>query len=255
MLQTDVVSAQEFDEKRAGFNARRVDFDAAQENVKRLEETKAFHKIIAPFSGIVAARGFGDDALVSAGSASQSGAFFRIAQTDPLRIYLTVPQSYAGSIANGRTAAVSFREIPDKMFPAKVVRTRGALDPVSHTLLTELQVPNADGQLLPGMSAEIKFELPQAGRTLLIPGSAVVVRPDGPKVATVDAQDAIRFRPVKLGRDLGDKVEILSGLDAGDSLVANPSDELREGLEVKVQTESSENSAQQTNAKSTEEKL
>jgi membrane fusion protein (multidrug efflux system) len=104
------------------------------------------------------------------------------------------------------------------------------------------------------MSAEIKFELPQAGRTLLIPGSAVVVRPDGPKVVTVDAQDAIRFRPVKLGRDLGDKVEILSGLDAGDSLVANPSDELPEGLEVKVQTESSKNSAQQPNARSTEKK-
>ena len=256
LLQTDVVSAQEFDEKRAGFNARRVDFDAAQENVKRLEETQAFQKIIAPFSGIVTARDIGDDALVSAGSASQSGAaLFRIAQTDPLRLYLTVPQSYAGSIANGRTAAVSFREIPDKIFPAKVVHTSGALDPVSHTLLTELQVPNADGHLLPGMSAEIKFELLQAARTLLIPGSAVVARPNGPKVMTVDAQNAIRFRPVKLGRDLGDKVEILSGLDAGDSLVANPSDELREGLEVKVQTESSENSAQQTNAKSTEEKL
>jgi RND family efflux transporter MFP subunit len=254
LLQTDVVSAQEFDEKRAGFDARRVDFDAAQENVKRLEETQAFHKIIAPFSGIVTARDIGDDVLVSAGSASQSGALFRIAQTDPLRIYLPVPQSYAGSIANGRSAAVSFREIPDKTFPAKVVHTSGALDPVSHTLLTDLQVPNADGQLLPGMSAEIKFELPQAGHTLLIPGSAVVVRPDGPKVMTVDAQNAIRFRPVKLGRDLGDKVEILSGLDAGDSLVANPSDELREGLEVKVQRESSKNSAQQPNAESTEKK-
>jgi RND family efflux transporter MFP subunit len=254
LLQTDVVSAQEFDEKRAGFNARRVDFDAAQENVKRLEETQTFHKIIAPLSGIVTARNIGDDALVSAGSASQSGELFRIAQTDPLRIYLTVPQSYADSIANGRSGAVSFCEIPDKIFPAKVVRTSGALDPVSHTLLTELQVPNADGQLLPGMSAEIKFELPQAARTLLIPDSAVVVRPDGPKVMTVNAQNAIRFRPVKLGRDLGDKIEILSGLDAGDSLVANPSDELGEGLEVKVQREPSKNSTQQPSAKSTEKK-
>jgi RND family efflux transporter MFP subunit len=254
LLEKDVVSAQEFDEKRAGFNARRVDFDAAQENAKRLEERQAFQKIIAPFSGIVTARDIGDDALVSAGSASQGGALFRIAQTDPLRIYLTVPQSYAGSIANGRSAAVSFREFPHKIFPAKVVRTSGALDPMSHTLLTELQVPNADGQLRPGMSAEIKFELPEAGGTLLIPGSAVVVRPSGAKVMTVDAQNAIRFRPVKLGRDLGDEVEILSGLDAGDSLVANSGNELHEGLEVKVQRESSQNSAQQPNAKSTEKK-
>jgi RND family efflux transporter MFP subunit len=253
LLEQDVVSAQEFDEKIAGFNARRVDFDAAQENVKRLEETQAFQKIIAPFSGIVTARDVGGNVLVSAGSASQSGALFRIAQTDPLRIDLTVPEIYAASIANGR-AAVSFREFPDKIFPAKVVHTSGALDPVSRTLRTELQVSNADGQLLPGMSAEVKFAMPQAGRTLLIPGSAVVALPNGAEVMTVDAQKAIRFRPVKLGRDLGDKVEILSGLDAGDSLVANPSDGLREGLEVKVQRESSKSSAQQANAKSTEKK-
>jgi membrane fusion protein, multidrug efflux system len=252
LLQKDVVSAQEFGEKTAGFNARQVDFDATQENVNRLEETQAFQKIIAPFSGIVTARD--DDALISAGNASQSGALFRVAQTDPLRIYLTVPESYAGSIPNGRSAVVSFREFPDKIFLAKVVRTSGALDPVSRTLRTELQVPNADGQLVPGMSAEIKFELPPAGHTLLIPGSSVVSRPDGAKVMIVDAQNAIRFRPVKLGRDLGGKVEILSGLDPGDSLVANPSGELREGLEVKVERESSKNSAQQPNAKSTERK-
>jgi hypothetical protein len=120
------------------------------------------------------------------------------------------------------------------------VRPSGALDPVSHTLLTELQVPNADGQLLPGMSAEIKFELPQTGRTLLIPSRAIVADPDGPKVLTVDAQNVIRSRPVTLGSDLGDKVEILSGLDAGDALIADPSAELREGLEVKVQRESEE---------------
>ena len=134
------------------------------------------------------------------------------------------------------------------------MHTSGALDPVSHTLLTELQVPNADGQLLPGMSAEIKFELPQAGHTLLIPGSAVVVRPDGPKVMTVDAQNAIRFRPVKLGRDLGGKIEILSGLDAGHSLVANPSDELREGLEVKVQVEAFQKLGSTTQRKINREK-
>jgi multidrug efflux pump subunit AcrA (membrane-fusion protein) len=116
------------------------------------------------------------------------------------------------------------------------VRT-GALDPVSQTLLTEMQVPNADGQLLPGMQAEIRFELAQNGCPLVIPRSAVIIRAGNPMVMTVDAQKAIRFRAVKLGLDLGDKVEILSGLDAGDSLVANPSDALSEGLEVKPQRE------------------
>jgi RND family efflux transporter MFP subunit len=132
--------------------------------------------------------------------------------------------------------------VSGKIFPAKVVRTSGTLDPVSHTRLTELQLPNADSQLLPGLSAEIKFELPMAARRLLIPSSAVLARPDGSKVMTVDAENTIRSRPVKLGRQVGNKVEILSGLDAGDSLIANPSDELHEGLEVKVQTEFSKGS-------------
>ena len=237
LLQKDIVSSKEFDEKRAGFKARQLDFDASQENVKRLEETQALQKIVAPFSGIVTARDIGSDALVSTGSASRSGELFRIAQTDPLRIYLSVPESYASLMASGRSAAVSFREIAGKIFPAKIVHISGALDPVSHMLLTELQVPNADGQLRPGMSAEIKFELPMAARRLLIPSSAVLARPDGSTVMSVDAENTIRFRRVKLGRHVGNKVEILSGLDAGDSLVANPSDELREGLEVKVQTE------------------
>ena len=111
LLQKDIVSSKEFDEKRAGFKARQVDFDASQENVKRLEETQALQKIVAPFSGIVTARDIGSDALVSTGSASRSGELFRIAQTDPLRIYLSVPERYASLMASGRSAAVSFREI------------------------------------------------------------------------------------------------------------------------------------------------
>jgi len=153
-----------------------------------------------------------------------------------LRIFVSVPQTYARLITPGQIAAVSFTEIPDKTFPATVVRTSGAIDPSSRTLLTELHVPNADGQLLPGMYAEIRFTLPRDMRTLLVPGNAVMIRSDGAKVMVVDAQRAIRFRPVKLGHDLGEKIEILSGLDAGDSLVANPNDALREGVEVKVQT-------------------
>ena len=115
----------------------------------------------------------------------------------------------------------------------------GALDPASRTLLTELQVSNTDGQLFPGMYAEIKFAFPQDAHTLLVPGNAVVVQSDGPKVLTVGAKQTIRIRPVKLGRDLGDKVEILSGLDPAEPLVANPSGSLHEGVEVKVQAQPS----------------
>jgi multidrug efflux pump subunit AcrA (membrane-fusion protein) len=131
------------------------------------------------------------------------------------------------------------REIPEKTFDAKVVRTAGALDPASRTLLTELQVANGDGQLFPGMYTEIKFAFPQDARTLLVPGNAVMIQSDGPKVMTVDAKQIIRTRPVKLGRDLGDKVEILSGLNPAEPLVANPSGSLHEGVEVKVQAQPS----------------
>jgi RND family efflux transporter MFP subunit len=230
-----VVSAQEFDEKKSALDARQADLTAAQANVARLEKLQGFQKVVAPFAGIVTARNIDNGALVSAGNGGQTSALFHVAQTDTLRIYVTVPQTNARSVASGQSATVSFREIPEKTFDAKVVRTAGALDPASRTLLTELQVANSDGQLFPGMYAEVKFAFPQDARTLLVPGNAVTVQSDGPKVLIVDAKQTIRARSVKLGRDLGDKVEILSGLNPAEPLVANPSGSLREGEEVKAQ--------------------
>src|SRR5258707_2654050 len=243
-----VVSSQEFDEKKSSSDARAAGLQVAKANVKRLEELQGFEKIIAPFAGIVIARNIDNGNLVSAGS-GQTAPLFRLAQTDTLRIYVTVPQTQTRSIAPGQSATVSVREIPDKSFNAKVVRTAGAIDPASRTLLTELQLPNDDGHLFPGMYAEVKFALPQDGRTLLIPGNAVMIRSDGPKLLVVDAKQTIRARAVKLGRDLGDKVEIVSGLNPAESVVANPTDALHDGAEVKGQSQSSKNPDQRANAK------
>src|SRR6266478_1983708 len=138
-----VVSKQEFDEKKSASDARAADLQVAKANVKRLEELQGFEKIVAPFPGIVTARNIDNGNLVSAGS-GQTAPLFRLAQTDTLRIYVTVPQTQSRSIAPGQGATVSVREIPDKTFNAKVVRTSGALDPTSRTLLTELQLPNED---------------------------------------------------------------------------------------------------------------
>jgi RND family efflux transporter MFP subunit len=251
LVDEKVVAPQEFDEKKSASDARDADLKVAQANVKRLEELQGFEKIAAPFAGIVTARNVDNGNLVTSGSGGQTTPLFHIAQNDTLRIYVTVPQSQSRSIAAGQSATVSVREIPDKTFAAKVVRTAGALDPASRTLLTELQVPNADGELFPGMYAEVKFALPQDGRTLLIPGNAVMIRSDGPKVLVVDAKQTIRTRSVKLGRDLGDKVEIVSGLNASEPLVANPTDALRDGVEIKMQTHSSKPSDQPTNSKQT----
>jgi len=254
LLGEKVVSPQEYDQNKSAADARAADLQVAEANVKRLEELQGFEKIVAPFTGIVTARNIDNGNLVSAGSSNQSQPLFRIAETDTLRIYVTVPQTQSRSIAQGQSANVSVREIPDKSFNAKVVRTAGAIDPASRTLLTELQLPNEDGQLFPGMYAEVKFALPQDGRTLLVSGNAVMIRSDGPKVLVVDAKQTIRSRAVKLGRDLGDKVEIISGLNPTESLVANPTDALRDGTEVKVQAQPSKGSDQQVNAKPTEKK-
>jgi RND family efflux transporter MFP subunit len=236
LVEEKVVAPQEFDEKKSAADAREADLKVAQANVKRLEELQGFEKIVAPFTGIVTARNIDNGNLVSAGSGGQTTPLFRVAQTDTLRIYVTVPQTQSRSIMPGQSATVSVREIPDKTFSAKVVRTAGALDPAARTLLTELQVPNIDGELFPGMYAEVKFALPHDDRTLVVPGNAVMIRSDGPKVLVVDAKQTIRARAVKLGRDLGDKVEIASGLNAKESIVANPTDAMHDGTEVKVQS-------------------
>jgi membrane fusion protein, multidrug efflux system len=224
-----VVSNQEYDQNEKAY-------EAAKANYEQLQRLQGFQKIVAPFAGVITARNIDNGDLVSAGTSGQPAPLFRIAQTDVLRIYVDVPQTQSRLIAPGQSAAVSVREIPNRTFNAKVVRTARAIDPASRTLRTELQIPNADGGLFPGMYADVKFTLPQDPHTLIVPGNAVMIRSDGPKVLVVDAKNTIRSRAVKLGRDLGEKVEIISGLNPDESLVANPTDALREGIEVKTQS-------------------
>jgi membrane fusion protein, multidrug efflux system len=224
-----VVSNQEYDQNEKAY-------EAAKANYEQLQRLQGFQKIVAPFAGVITARNIDNGDLVSAGTSGQPAPLFRIAQTDVLRIYVDVPQTQSRLIAPGQSAAVSVREIPNRTFNAKVVRTARAIDPASRTLRTELQIPNADGGLFPGMYADVKFTLPQDPHTLIVPGNAVMIRSDGPKVLVVDAKNTIRSRAVKLGRDLGEKVEIISGLNPDESLVANPTDALREGTEVKAQS-------------------
>ena len=229
LVAKNVVSKQEYDQNQKAY-------EAAKANYEQLQKLQAFERIVAPFAGIITARNIDNGDLVSAGTSGQPVPLFRIAQTDVLRIYVDVPQTHSRLIKSGQSAAVSVHEIPNRTFDAKVVRTARAIDPASRTLRTELQIPNADGELFPGMYAEVKFTLPQEGHTLIVPGNAVMIRSDGPKVLVVDAKNTIRSRPVKLGRDLGEKVEIVSGLNPDESLVANPTDALREGIEVKAES-------------------
>jgi len=246
LVQRNAVSKQEADTYRLQFEARQADVVAAeatiranQENVRRLNYLQSFQKITAPFDGIVTARNVDVGALVTDGSGAESQGtvfssreLFRVAQTHILRVYANVPQTFVASIQVGQTAQVIVRDLPQRTFLGTVVRTAGAVDPASRTLLTEVDVANPDHVLLPGMYAEVKFDMVRATPPLLIPTTALIVRADGQYVAVVDQDHIIRFRMVGLGRDYGKEIEIVAGLEGNETVVSNPTDDVREGAKI-----------------------
>jgi len=167
-------------------------------------------------------------ALVNEGSTL----LFRVAQTGTLRTYINLPQADAESVKVGQHAIISIAELPGRKFDGTVTRTSNALDPATRTLLTEVQVRNGDGSLMPGMFAQVDLTVPRRNPPLLIPGDTLVVRSDGPQVAVVRPDSTVHFTRIQLGRDYGDRLEVLSGLAEGQQLAVNPSDEVREGVKV-----------------------
>lgn len=208
--------------------AARSNIVAAQANLSRLTDLQAYKSVRAPFAGVITVRNVDVGALVS----EANTLLFRIAQTERLRTYVNVPQSDAGSVHVGQTARLAVTDLGGRQFMGTVTRTANALDPASRTLLTEVQVPNSDGALLPGMYTQVDLTTPRGNRPLLIPGDTLVVRANGPQVAVVGASQTVHFQPIQLGRDFGDKIEVLSGLDAGQQVVVNPGDTVEEGAKV-----------------------
>ncbi len=167
-------------------------------------------------------------ALVNTGSTL----LFRIAQTNPLRTYVNVPQNSASDVRVGQTATLSTADLPDRKFNGVVARTANSLDPASRTLLVEIQVPNPDGKLMPGTYAQVDLNLPRKDPPLLIPSDTLVVRSSGMLVALVDANNAVHFQNITVGRDLGERIEVLSGLKEGQRVIVNPNDSVQEGVKV-----------------------
>jgi RND family efflux transporter MFP subunit len=243
------VSREELDQKTAAHDAAVANSGAAEANLRRLTETQRFTRVTAPFNGMITARNVDIGSLISAAGATNSpvsaagttgaGSLFRIAQTDTVRMYISVPQTDALSMKPGMTADVSVQELPDRKFAGRVVRTSGALDPASRTLLTEIDIANPGMTLLSGMYAQAHLQLTHSAPALLIPSTALVVRSNGAEVVTVDppAGDepaTIHFRAVKVGRDYGGTVQIQSGVSKGTMVVSNPSADLVDGMKVKV---------------------
>ena len=208
--------------------AARSNVGAAQANLTRLVEVQAYRKVRAPFAGVITMRNVDAGALVTEGQTL----LFRIAQTDRLRIYISVPQSAASSVRVGQEATISVPESPGKRVAGRVTRTANALDPATRTLLTEVQAANANGALFPGTYAQVTLSTPRQEPPLLVRGDSLVVRSDGPQVAVVDENHLVHFRRVQLGRDFGDRLEVLSGLESGAQVIVNPGDSAREGIKV-----------------------
>ncbi len=239
MLAAKTVSPQEADEKRADLTLKKAVVDAAEAKVRRLEQMLDFAKITAPFAGTVTVRTLDVGQLVTAGAGRE---LFRIVQADKLRVFVRVPQNYARAVAPGQTAALSFSELPGRTFEGKVVRTSGTLDSSSRTLLTELEVDNAKGELLAGSFAQVRLSEAKPDAVLTVPANALLFRIDGTMVGLVGADHRVALRKVSLGRDFGSSVEVLSGLTERDRVIVNPPDSLVEGAEVRAVSSPAETS-------------
>ena len=230
MLVAKTVSAQETDEKAGDLDLKKATVEAARANVQRLEQVAGFAKLTAPFPGTVTARRVDVGQLINT---AESQELFHLVQTDTLRVFVRIPQNYARSITAGQVAELTLPELPGRKFEAKVVRTAGALDPATRTLLTELEVDNAKGEILAGSYAQVRLAEAKSEPVLTLPGNAIVYRAEGSQVAIVE-QDRIAFRTITLGRDFGTAVEVRTGVSAADRVVMNPADALVEGTVVKI---------------------
>jgi RND family efflux transporter MFP subunit len=235
------VSKQQIDERTSAVtdaekvvDAARATVNADDANVRRLLELQSFQKVYAPFDGVITARNVDPGSLISAGSTTGTRELFRLAQVDVLRIFVYVPQSYAPDIKAGQAADVSVRELPGRVFQGTVTRTAGAIDPTSRTLLTEVQVPNPEGVLLSGSYATVRFKVQRADPPLVIPQSALLIDANGVRVALVDADGTLHYRPIQIGRDYGNDAEVLSGLDTTDVLATGLSANIAEGSRVEI---------------------
>jgi RND family efflux transporter MFP subunit len=230
----DAVSQQETDERSSSYIQGEANLNAADANVRRLEQLESFKHIYAPFSGVITTRNTDVGSLVNAGNGGPTQQLFVIAQIDPIRIYVNVPETDSPSIHKGVKVDIEVPALVGKHFTGSVVRTAEAIDPATRTLNTEIDVPNPKGQLLPGSYAQVHLALSQQVQRLTVPSNALLFRAEGPRAAVVGAGSKVQLRPVAIGRDFGNTVEIISGLEQTDAVVVSPSDSLENGQVVRV---------------------
>jgi RND family efflux transporter MFP subunit len=233
------VSQQQIDQDRATVKTNAASVEVAQASiqvneatVQRFTELQGFQKITAPFPGVITARNIDPGDLVSADTPNTTTQLFHVMRTDVLRVFVNVPQVFATGIQVGQSAIVYQRENPLKQYPGRVTRTADALDANTRTLLTEVQVPNPENALRPGMYLQVKFVFDRTAVPVQIPAAALATRTGGPRVAVLDEKHRVHYRTVQTGRDYGAEIEVIAGLKAGDTVVVHPGDDIPEGTVV-----------------------
>jgi RND family efflux transporter MFP subunit len=209
--------------------------DKAAAELTSAQALKDFESVRAPFAGTITARYIDVGSLVAAGSGRTVQKLFDLNQPDPLRVFVNVPQADVSSVTPGTPATITVDELSGQTFHGNITRDAGAFDQTSRTLLLQIDVPNPEGRLRPGMYAQAKFALQKPAATLLIPDNTIQIDAKGIRVFVVDAAGKIEIKPVKLGRDLGAKSEILTGINTADRVIQNPTPDLRQGMAVSVQ--------------------
>jgi multidrug efflux system membrane fusion protein len=234
LRKSDSVSAQEADQQTSGYKQAQANLAAADANVRRLEQLENFKKVYAPFSGVLTKRNVDPGALINAGAGAAGRELFDLARVDPLRVYTSVPQAYAPYIRVGAATTVTLQEFPEQKFSARITRTAEAIDPNTRTLLTEVDVANKQGRLLPGSFGEVHFAVGSNVDKVIVPVNAMLFRAEGPRLAVVSPDNKVQLRPINIGKDYGASLEILGGVSTADQIVVNPPDSLEEGQAVNI---------------------
>ena len=232
LRKTDAVSQQEVDERKGAAAQLQASLTAADAGIRRLEDLQAYRKVYAPFDGVITKRNVDTGMLISAGNGGQQ--LFHLSQLDPIRVYITVPELSVPAIKTGVKVYLELAQYPGRRFDGAVARTSGSIDPATRTLLTEVDVPNPAGLLLPGGYAQVHLRVGTAGDRLLVPVNALLFRAEGLRAVVVDANHRVHLRALTIGRDYGTTLEVLQGLSKDEWIVLNPPDSIEEGQEVHV---------------------
>jgi RND family efflux transporter MFP subunit len=235
LLKLEAIAKQDVDNAVGAYEADKAIVASQGANVKRLEQMVAFEKVIAPFDGVITARNTDIGALINAGNGGTTQELFRMATTDKLRVFVSVPQTHSRVAVAGVNAELTLTEFPGRRFPGKIARNAGSIDPSTRTLLTEVDIDNTNGALLPGAYAEVHLKLPAQTPALMLPVTALIFRAEGLRVAVVRDGKADLIT-VTLGRDFGTVVEVTSGLTERDQVIVSPPDSLSAGSRVRAES-------------------